>query len=405
MDKRSLGSALIFMLMILLLSFWGIYSRREGVEKAVIEHMESGACVIETADGGYAVAGAAQGLGGWRRNVLLIRTDGFGREMWRRFFGRGDVSRGNAVVETPDGGYLVAGTAWVSKERKSDVYLVRTGPGGDMLWDMTYGGEGRDEGLSVCLSEDGGCVIAGRTGSFGAGKDDLYLIRTDAGGNELWSRTFGGKGRDEGRSVCRRPDGGYAAAGMTGSFGAGEADAYLVIADSGGNLLHAGTYGGVHSEMGNSVCQARDGGFVIAGNTRRPGTGPGDVYVVKVDAGGKEVWSKTFGGRHGDYGNSVIRTGGDEYMVAGNTWPFGSMGESKIYLVKVGKEGDMLWGRTIAGAGSEYGLSICSGGESGYVIAGRTESAIGKDEDVYLVKTGEEGSVEWSRALGETVKD
>ena len=112
---------------------------------------------------------------------------------------------------------------------ESDVYLIRTDAQGDTLWTRTYGGSGFDRGFSVQQTSDDGFVVAGVTTSFGAGEsDDVYLIRTDAQGDTLWTRTFGGSGHERGWSVQQTDDGGFVVAGSTDSFGAGDTDVWLI---------------------------------------------------------------------------------------------------------------------------------------------------------------------------------
>jgi len=109
-----------------------------------------------------------------------------------------------------------------------DVYLVKTDASGNQLWQNTFGGTGNDYGHSVAKTSDGGYIIAGYTDSFGAGGEDVYLVKTDASGNQLWQNTFGGTGNDYGNSIAETSDGGYIIAGYTYSFGAGENDVYLI---------------------------------------------------------------------------------------------------------------------------------------------------------------------------------
>jgi hypothetical protein len=167
-----------------------------------------------------------------------------------------------------------------------DFYLIKTDSSGDTLWTRTYGGDDIDEGFSVQQTADGGYVIAGVTESFGAGDMDVYLIKTDSSFDTLWTRTYSGEGDDHGYSVQQTDDGGYVIAGFTESFGAGEEDVYLIKTDSSGDTLWTRTYGGVGFDYGRSVQQTEDGGYVIAGYTNSFGAGGADVYLIKTDPDG-----------------------------------------------------------------------------------------------------------------------
>ncbi|MBI4722154.1 MAG: hypothetical protein HY769_04030, partial [Candidatus Stahlbacteria bacterium] len=168
------------------------------------------------------------------------------------------------------------------------VYLIRTGAAGDTLWTRTYGGIGGDYGYSVQECYGGGFIIAGETESFGAGGTDVYLIRTDAAGNTLWTRIYGGTDDDCGYSVQECMGGGFIIAGRTGSFGAGMWDVYLIRTDANGDTLWARTYGGTRDDCGYSVQECMGGGFIIAGETGSFGAGNSDVWLIRISEVGVE---------------------------------------------------------------------------------------------------------------------
>jgi hypothetical protein len=220
-------------------------------------------------------------------------------------------------------------------------YLVKTKPNGDTEWTRTYGGTNYDVGYSVQQTDDGGYIVAGITGSYGAGLDDLYLIKTDAYGDTLWTRTCGGTDMDQGYSVQQTADGGYVACGCTFSPSApSESDIYIVKTDAHGNTLWARTYGDSGIDRCFSVQQTTDGGFILAGETVPLGAYQYDVYIVRTDSTGDVLWSKTYGGPSADRSSAVKRTADGGYVIAGRSNSFG-IGDYDIYLIKTDSLGNV----------------------------------------------------------------
>lgn len=251
-----------------------------------------GNSVQQTSDGGFVVMGEAAGSVG--KDIYLLRTDAQGEALsgWPKTFGGSGNEVGKSGQQTSDGGFVVAGSISVGSGSE-DVYLLRTDLQGNVLsgWPKTFGGMGSEIGYSVHQNTDGGFIVAGSTSSSGAGGFDVYLLRTDAQGNALpgWPKTFGGSGIDIGHSVQQTRDGGFIVTGYTTSAGAGTEDVYLLRTDAQGNALSGWpkTFGGTGKDRGHSVQQTKDGGFIISGQTIPSGTVYDDVYLIKTDADGK----------------------------------------------------------------------------------------------------------------------
>jgi len=261
---------------------------------------------------------------------------------------------------------------------------------GDVQWVKTYGGSKSDWAESVQQSSDGGYIVAGGTYSFGAGGCDIYLIKTDSSGNEQWEKTFGGSLDDWATSVQQTSDGGYIIAGPTSSFGAGGDDVYLVKTDFGGNEQWEKTFGGSLDDWATSVQQTSDGGYIITGDTYSFGAGMTDVYLVRTDSSGNMLWYKTFGGsRYGDSAFSVQQTSDGGYIIAGDTSSFGD--GKRVYLVRTDSSGNMLWYKTFGGSGHDEAFSVQQTSDGGYIIAEDTYSRpLAGSGDVYLIKLSAE---------------
>ena len=270
------------------------------------------------------------------------------------------------------------------------------------LWTQTFGGSSADYGMSVQQTTDGGYIIAGFTNSYGAGSDDVYLIKTNYLGVEEWPPppvTFGGSANDHGYSVQQTTDGGYIIAGMTGSYGAGSADVYLIktYADGSEEWPQPVSFGGSENDYGLSVQQTSNGGYIIAGWTESYPAVSADVYLIKTYADGSEEWPQpvTFGGNNVDLGHSVQQTSEGGYIIAGETHGL-AVGTMDAWLIKTDANGDSLWTRTFGENDADEATSVQQTADGGYILAGYTGTyASPTSYDYYIVKTDWDGIEEW----------
>ncbi|HUS99883.1 MAG TPA: hypothetical protein VMY59_06150, partial [Candidatus Thermoplasmatota archaeon] len=193
--------------------------------------------------------------------------DRFENEEWNKTFGGSNIDVGYCVQQTNDGGYILSGYTRSYGASGHNIWLIKTNYSGNELWNKTFGGASDDEGESVQQTTDGGYIIVGWTKSYGAGMKDVWLIKTDSSGNELWNKIFGGSSDDGGTSVQQTTDGGYILAGYTSSFGSGSVDAWLIKTDSAGNQQWSQPLGGLSSDGAWCVQQTTDGGYILTGWT------------------------------------------------------------------------------------------------------------------------------------------
>jgi hypothetical protein len=221
---------------------------------------------------------------------------------------------------------------------------------------LAIGGGNYDYGSSIIQTTDGGYAVAGWTPSFGAGNTDVYVVKLNSSGNIEWTRTIGGGSYEWGYSIIQTTDGGYAVAGRTNSFGAGNWDVYVVKLDGNGNIEWTCTIGGGNADGGSSIIQTTDGGYAVGGRTNSFGAGNLDIYVVKLDGNGNIQWTRTIGGGNNDEGSSIIQTTDGGYAVAGYTYSFGAGGYD-VYVVKLDGNGNM--------SSCPGGCQVSSGGTAG----------------------------------------
>ncbi|MDD5529934.1 MAG: T9SS type A sorting domain-containing protein [bacterium] len=352
-----------------------------------------GNSVQETSDGGFIIVGGTYSFGAGNYDVYLIKTNSTGDTLWTKTFGGTNWDEGHSVQETSDGGFIIAGyteSFGADTSDSSNVYLIRTNSTGDSLWTKIFGGTNWDEGHSVQETSDGGFIIAGYTYSFGADNADVYLVRTNSTGDTLWTKTFGGIYWDYGNSIQKTSDGGFIIVGGTYSFGAGYYDVYLIKTNSMGDTLWTKTFGGTYWDEGYLVQETSDGGFVIAGYTYSFGAGNSDVYLIRTNSTGDILWAKTFGGINDDIGKSVQETSDGGFIIVGGTASFGT-GYYDAYLIKTNSTGDTLWTKTFGGTYWDEGYSVQQVSDGGFIIAGYTGSFGAGYYDTYLIRVGAQG--------------
>ena len=357
-----------------------------------------------TKDGGIIVAGEYVDYDNKVEDIFLAKYDKNGNREWGVIFGEEqEMESAYCVHQTNDGGYIIVGTANVksstypdSYTEDTDVLLIKTDSAGRLLWSKRIGG-GEDEfGQFVLQTSDGGYIIAGGImylSGLNAGFSDIYLLRTDQNGNVIWSQVYEEDGYEEGWCVRQIKDDGYIILGQADHGTGGEnTDIVLIKTDQNGNLVWKKYYGGEGLEVAYCLLETKDAGFIIFGATSSYGVGGSDLYLVKTDKNGNIEWSRTFGGEKDEIGIAIKETSDGGYLLGGSSFSKYEH-EPYWYVIKVDSKGNMEWGEVIENR-------ICIGllaetEDGGYIIGGpvsvseKTEIKIIK----YVLKTGISGDV------------
>lgn len=276
----------------------------------------------------------------------------------------------------------------------------------DTLWTRTYGGSANEVAYAICETYNGGFIIAGLTSTFGSGPQDIYIVKIDNNGDTVWTRTIGGISFEAAHGVCETSDSCYVIAGYTESFGAGGKDVYLLKLDAEGTELWNKIYGGPQQDCSYSVCETQDGGLVVVGYRDGPsGWVKGDLWILKTDLSGDTVWTKTYGGAGQDYGVSIKETSDNGFIIAGIN-SFQSAGGKDVWLVKTDANGDTAWTRTYGGALEDVGYGVHMTSDNGYIVAGYID---GTGEwtagDAWLLKMDAAGDTVWTKVYGGNGED
>lgn len=352
------------------------------------------ATAVTTADdGGFLVVGYSDAAGSDVAQYSVTKLSPYGVTSWQKFFGGQDQDYASAVCRVADGGFLIAGDEG-SFDRKTgrNLWVMKLGVAGDLLWERTYGGKDRDEAGDIQPTADGGSIVVGSTLSFGAGGEDAFVLRLGPTGTVIWQEAYGGPAGDRARAVRATGDGGFVVAGTTESAGAGKSDVWVLRLESDGGIRWQATYGGPGEEIANGVVSAKDGGYIVAGTTESFGDGFRDAWILRLDAAGSILWQKAYGGAGMDSADSVLETSDGSIVVAGQ---FSSVGTTSAdaWIFKLGPTGSTRWQKAYGGNRRDAAFSLEMIPQGGYVVAGYTSSFGAGGTDALVLRLGASGEI------------
>ncbi|MFW9949862.1 MAG: hypothetical protein ACFFKA_07040 [Candidatus Thorarchaeota archaeon] len=306
---------------------------------------DKGYQIINCNLGGFALASTYTNMTAAVPNsdFLVTRIANDGSVLWNRSYSGpeqnsthwiGDIGR--SIVECSNGDFALAG-ATITDEGAYDIWLFRINSNGDKIWDRTYHNwytERCYSPHSLVQCNDGGFALTGYTFNYSQ-SNDVWLLRTNSAGILLWNRTYGdpvGYERPEGLIKCF--DGGFAIIANTHSFGAGGADAWVIRTNATGNQIWNKTYGGSSEDGGSYLIEMNDHGYTIAGSTHSFDVGNGDAWLIRTDLNGEIVWNHTIGDSYGNSAASFVYEGNNTYTVMGSTYTSG-IGFQDTWIFKV----------------------------------------------------------------------
>ncbi len=378
-------------------------------------------------------------------NDIDIDTIDFQAEIdWVHTFGGSNEETAQSIIQTTDGGFAVIGfTNSIDGDITdktllvNDFWVLKLDNEGNEQWNNTYGGSGDDRGQAIIQTTDGGYALAGYSmssdgdGSNNEGFHDNWVIKLDASGNIQWEKSFGFAGHDHAYDILQTADGGYFVSGfldVTGSNGDGDTGRASLTAhgvgefwanklDADGNLEWRHFYGGTNNDRAFGVVQANDGGFVLSGASESQdfdisnGNGSYDFWVIKVSAAGEFVWERALGGSGIEQAQSITKTADNSYLVVGKTNSSdgdisNNLGNSDLWVVKISDGGKMIWEKTFGGSDFEDAESIIPMNDGGFLITGNSKSNENQvsenygENDIWVLKIDRNGILDWEKSIG-----
>ncbi|MEN5305961.1 T9SS type A sorting domain-containing protein [Chryseobacterium cucumeris] len=351
---------------------------------------------------------------------------------WQKALGGTHGESANAVQQTSDGGYIVAGNSMsndgdvTGNHGGGDYWIVKLNPAGGIQWQKTLGGSNVDDAQSIRQTTDGGYIIAGSSNSGDGdisgnhGNYDYWIVKLDSNGNMQWQKSLGGSSMDMAQSIQQTSEGGYIVAGssssndgdVSGNHGGG--DYWIVKLDINGNIQWQKSLGGSSSEQVNSVQQTFDGGYIIAGTTVSTdgditvSYGNNDFWVVKLDSGGNMQWQKTLGNIGDNIGYYAQQTFDGGYIAVGTSFNSSNLesGLPDYWVIKLSNNGTIEWDKYFGGSFHDNAITIRQTPEWDYIVAGWTASNNGQvtnhhgNLDYWIIKLDSSGNLKWEKTLG-----
>ncbi|MDR4951479.1 T9SS type A sorting domain-containing protein [Chryseobacterium sp. ES2] len=351
---------------------------------------------------------------------------------WQKALGGTQSESANAIQQTSDGGYIVAGNSMSNDgdvsghHGQGDYWVIKLDSAGNIVWQKSLGGSNLDTAQSIRQTIDGGYIVAGSSNSNDGditgyhGNYDFWIVKIDSNGNIQWQKSLGGSNLDQALSIQQTVEGGYIAVGWSSSNDGdvsgnqGGQDYWVVKLDNSGNIEWQKSLGGSGSDQASSVQQTFDGGYIIAGSTTSNNghvtgnNGGYDFWVVKLNYAGNMQWQKTLGNNSNNMASSVQQTFDGGYIVAGTSFnPLHSEnGLPDYWVVKLNSNGVPQWDKYFGGSAHDNGIAIRQTSEWDYIFAGWTASNNGQvtgnhgNNDCWIIKMDSNGNMKWEKTLG-----
>lgn len=340
--------------------------------------------ITAAGDNCFIITGYDFGNSGNRSDLLLQKIDEQGNAIWTHSFGSEGFEYGNSVIESRNGDFIACGyTTYAGNE---DFLLIRTDSDGNIIWETSFGGDSLDIAMSLAETSQGNILVCGYTTGNTAGESDILLIMTDSSGAEIWEKRYGGTGPETADKVQITEDGNILITGSTGSF-TENCDAYSLLTDANGSLIWEGYYGAQGGEGGydraNAAVVTSDGNIAITGESNDPDNC--GMYFILTDANGQKLTETFHGDIFYDYSSDIIETPDGGFLMVGASKDRYTC-DNDLYVVKLNENGEEVWVQEFGTESTnEWATSVTSTNSGTYMVAGQRETEFG-DFDLYILE-------------------
>ena len=302
-------------------------------------------------------------------SIYIIKADASGNTQWIRTYTTGNNDWAEAVYPLDDGGTLIAARSYSSEEGYLGMYLLKVGPGGEKI-SVTWFNEIKEGDFK---EKSGDCIItAGRAYSGGA-SGGAYLAGTGKDGNYKWVRNFGAGYFDWGYTSIWVGEGHFVTIAQDDEPSTGNGDFVIAQRDSHGKYDWSRRFGGDKFDRGYSIEPVKSGGFIAAGLTYSFGAGNDDAYIIRLNDDGQKIWEKYYGKAGHDRAYDAVETADNGFLAAGTTDSIGAGGYD-AYFIKMDSDGNIKWQKTYGGAHDDTAHAVAATKDGGFIAVGATDS-------------------------------
>ncbi len=359
---------------------------------------ERGQTLFETSNNMYLFNGATLSYGQGSADAIFIKNNNQGQIIWSKVYGLSDYDNSEFAIETNDLGYLGVGRSSVGiTAGTTDAWIYKTDSAGALQWSKAYGNPGSNDAFVQAIKTiDNGYTFIGNTQSFGSGSYDVFLVHTDANGDTLFTKAYGTSESESGLSVIQTADGGYAICGRQQTFpnGIAESDGLIIKTDVNGEMLWSYIYGDTMWEEFESIRELPNGHLAISGSTVSFGQGNYDILLMLADSAGTPLNAFAYGGVHADACYDLHVNADNSFVLSGYTESFGyghsllGSDSTNIFLLKADSVGQLVWMIAYGDGLQDEAFRSAKTSDGGYMISGFTTDYTPADSSQMLfIKT------------------
>ncbi len=331
--------------------------------------------------------------GNLNNNICLLKISKSGTLIWRKDFSFGNNEFANSLVETSDGNLLIVGyTARNFQLSNWDIFVVKVSQAGDTLWTKTYGWNGSDNGREIIKTNDNNYLIASTTFIDTNSFSNISLIKINSDGDTIWTKIYPDQNKEIPKHILQTQNGEYLITGSN-EDGNQQSGLHVLKVDENGNKLWSKTSSVNPQSWGQSTIELTNGDLITCGQ-RLSNTGYSQIFLVKSDYIGNEIWNKeVFASPASESANSIKINLDGTYSITGFSLDVVN-GIGDIVLMKIDQNGNVVWNKKFGGDGIDWGTNLVKDNNGDNIITGTTQSfgSSPSGESIYMIKTDNNGN-------------